>query len=114
VYRYIDEQRPNGWGTGSRTVEPADSGDATTPLEGVQAARLSGHHAHGPLSVSRSLVGPAFSLTLGRECPNPRPVYYAYVHNWLAPYTDGSISYSDGIHDDVNKVVWSARGWTRR
>jgi hypothetical protein len=45
------------------------------------------------------------------ECPNPRPVYYAYLHNWLAPYTDGFISYSDGIHDDVNKVMWSARGW---
>jgi len=54
---------------------------------------------------------PAFSLTLGRECPNPQPVYYALIHNWLAPYTDGFITYSDGIHDDVNKVIWSARGW---
>jgi hypothetical protein len=54
---------------------------------------------------------PAFALTLGRECPNPRPVYYAYLHNWLAPYTDGFLTYSDGIHDDVNKVIWSARGW---
>jgi hypothetical protein len=54
---------------------------------------------------------PAFSLTLGRECPNPRPVYYAYLHNRLAPYTDGFLTYSDGIHDDVNKVIWSARGW---
>ena len=54
---------------------------------------------------------PAFALTLGRECPNPRPVYYAYLHNWLAPFTDGFLTYSDGIHDDVNKVIWSARGW---
>jgi hypothetical protein len=54
---------------------------------------------------------PAFALTLGRECPNPRPVYYAYLHTWLAPYTDGFLTYSDGIHDDVNKVIWSARGW---
>jgi len=54
---------------------------------------------------------PAFALTLGRECPNPRPVYYAYLHNWLAPCTDGFLTYSDGIHDDVNKVIWSARGW---
>ena len=54
---------------------------------------------------------PAFSLTLGRECPNPRPVYYAYLHNRLAPFTDGFLTYSDGIHDDVNKVIWSARGW---
>jgi hypothetical protein len=54
---------------------------------------------------------PAFSLTLGRECPNPRPEYYACVHNLLARYTDGFLTYSDGIHDDVNKVIWSARGW---
>jgi hypothetical protein len=54
---------------------------------------------------------PAFALTLGRECPNPRPVFYAYLHNWLAPYTDGFLTYSDGIHDDVNKAIWSARGW---
>jgi hypothetical protein len=54
---------------------------------------------------------PAFALTLGRECPNPRPVFYADVHDRLAPDTDGFLSYSDGIHDDVNKVIWSARGW---
>jgi hypothetical protein len=54
---------------------------------------------------------PAYSLTLGRECPNPQPVYYAHIHNWFAPYTQGFISYSDGIHDDVNKCIWSARGW---
>jgi hypothetical protein len=54
---------------------------------------------------------PSFALTLGRECPNPRPVFYAYLHNRLASYTDGFLTYSDGIHDDVNKVIWSARGW---
>jgi len=36
---------------------------------------------------------------------------YAYIHNWFAPYSDGFISYSDGVHDDVNKTVWSALGW---
>ncbi len=54
---------------------------------------------------------PAFSLTLGRECPNPQPVYYAQMHNAFAPHSDGFLAYSDGIHDDVNKVVWSALGW---
>jgi hypothetical protein len=54
---------------------------------------------------------PAFSLTLGRECPNPRPVGQAQLHNSLAGYTDGFLTYSDGIHDDVNKIIWSARGW---
>jgi glycerophosphoryl diester phosphodiesterase len=53
----------------------------------------------------------ALALTLGRESINPRPVHYAYIHNWFAPYSDGFISYSDGVHDDVNKTVWSALGW---
>lgn len=54
---------------------------------------------------------PALGRTLGRECPNPQPVYYALLHNWFAPYTDGFISYSDGMHDDVNKFIWSAKAW---
>lgn len=53
---------------------------------------------------------PAFALTLGRECINPRPQFYADVIRMLDPVTNGSISYSDGVHDDVNKVVWSALG----
>ncbi len=53
----------------------------------------------------------AYALTLGRESINPRPAHYAYIHNWFAPYSDGFISYSDGVHDDVNKAVWSALGW---
>ena len=53
----------------------------------------------------------AFALTLGREACNPQPFYYAKIHNRDAIYTDGFISYSDGTHDDVNKVVWSQLGW---
>lgn len=53
----------------------------------------------------------AFALTEGREVCNPQPFYYAKVHNRFAPFTDGFISYSDGSHDDINKVVWSQMGW---
>ncbi len=53
----------------------------------------------------------AFALTEGRECTNPQPLYYAGVHNHDAPFTDGFISYSDGVHDDVNKIVWSQMAW---
>lgn len=53
----------------------------------------------------------AYALTLGREAINPRPEQYAYIHNWFAPYCDGFITYSDGVHDDLNKTVWSALGW---
>ena len=57
---------------------------------------------------------PAFSLTLGREPPNPRPADYATIFRLYAPYTDGFLTYSDGINDDVNKAVWSMLGWDAR
>ncbi len=53
----------------------------------------------------------AYMLTIGREGINPMPNYYAKIHETYAPFTDGFISYSDGVHDDVNKVTWSMRGW---
>jgi hypothetical protein len=53
----------------------------------------------------------AFALTEGRECTNPQPLYYAEIFRKDAVFTDGFISYSDGVHDDVNKVVWSQMGW---
>ncbi len=56
-------------------------------------------------------IDPALAFTLGREPINPRPLYYRHIHNKFAPYTDGFLTYSDGVHDDVNKAVWSALGW---
>lgn len=53
----------------------------------------------------------AFALTEGREVVNPRPVEYAGIFGQRAGYSDGFISYSDGVHDDVNKTVWSALSW---
>ncbi len=53
----------------------------------------------------------AFALTLGRESVNPRPYAFAKIHEKYAPFTDGFVSYSDGSHDDVNKVLWSMRAW---
>ncbi|MBL8219142.1 MAG: hypothetical protein JNL62_07925 [Bryobacterales bacterium] len=55
----------------------------------------------------------AYALTLGREAINPRPYEYAAIHNKYAAMSDGFISYSDGVHDDVNKAVWSALSWDR-
>ncbi len=53
----------------------------------------------------------AFALTIGREGINPQPEYYAKIHKDYARFTDGFVSYSDGCHDDVNKIIWSQRGW---
>jgi len=54
----------------------------------------------------------AFALTLGRECTNPQPLFYTEIFKRDAPFTDGFIAYSDGTHDDVNKVLWSQLGWS--
>ncbi|MBX3252608.1 MAG: hypothetical protein KF862_00600 [Chitinophagaceae bacterium] len=53
----------------------------------------------------------AYALTLGRESVNPRPYAFAKIHETYAPFTDGFVSYSDGNHDDINKIIWSMRGW---
>jgi hypothetical protein len=53
----------------------------------------------------------AYAVTMGREVYNPRPDDEAKIFHFAAPYTIGTISYSEGVNDDVNKVVWSALGW---
>ena len=53
----------------------------------------------------------AYALTLGREPSNPQPLMYTELFNRDTKYTDGFITYSDGSHDDVNKVLWSQLGW---
>jgi hypothetical protein len=53
----------------------------------------------------------AYAITLGRECVNPRPDDQKFIHNALAGYAQGSISYSEGTNDDVNKIIWSDQDW---
>lgn len=53
----------------------------------------------------------AHAITLGRECINPRPNDEKSIHNSLAQYANGSLSYSEGTNDDVNKFVWSDQDW---
>lgn len=53
----------------------------------------------------------AFQIIEGREVNNTRPKAMKHIHNFHAPYTIGSLTYSEGIHDDVNKFVWSQQDW---
>ncbi|MBN8860147.1 MAG: hypothetical protein J0H29_17260 [Sphingobacteriales bacterium] len=53
----------------------------------------------------------AYAQTLGRECINPRPQDEKHIHNVFAKYASGSISYSEGTNDDVNKFIWSDQDW---
>src|SRR5262249_49619002 len=53
----------------------------------------------------------AYALTEAREIINPRPTQMATIFRLYQPYTIGSITYSEGCNDDVNKIVWSSLGW---
>ncbi|HRI87779.1 MAG TPA: alpha-glucuronidase family glycosyl hydrolase [Candidatus Hydrogenedentes bacterium] len=54
----------------------------------------------------------SLKLTHDREQINPRPLAYAEIFRWSNPYCDGGfITYSEGVNDDVNKILWSALGW---
>lgn len=56
-------------------------------------------------------MDPAIGLTLGREPVNPRPVDYTEIYRMDYSFTDGFLTYSDGVHDDFNKNLWSQLGW---
>lgn len=53
----------------------------------------------------------AFAFTLGREPINPRPKAMECIFHFTEPDTAGFIGYSDGVNDDVNKVIWAEKGW---
>lgn len=53
----------------------------------------------------------AYAMTLGRECIIPRPYDQKLIHNRYAKLGSGSISYSEGTNDDVNKFIWSDQDW---
>ena len=50
----------------------------------------------------------ALATVNSRESCNPRPCEYAALHRLTRPYVIGSVSYSEGVNDDINKAVWSA------
>lgn len=56
-------------------------------------------------------LDPAIAFTSGREGTNPSPIQYSTIFRYNQDCIDGFIAYSDGIHDDVNKMIYSALGW---
>jgi hypothetical protein len=56
-------------------------------------------------------LDPAWGLTIGREPVNPRPTDYTAIYRDGYRFTNGFLTYSDGIHDDFNKTLWSQLGW---
>ncbi|RXH56300.1 hypothetical protein GRAN_3157 [Granulicella sibirica] len=54
---------------------------------------------------------PVFALTEGREPICPRPEAFAAIYRHFAGLNAGFVTYSEGVNDDVNKIVWTRLGW---
>ena len=112
VYRYVQEQKPT-WLGGLVT------GPSSPPVEETRAALPPQYQLRYYPDLTHNVRSdfpvpwwdPFFNFTLGRESVNPRPMYYSALYHFLQPYMDGFISYSDGVHDDVNKIIWTRLAW---
>ncbi|GAB3330712.1 hypothetical protein GCM10027299_35810 [Larkinella ripae] len=111
-YRYLAEKKPT-W------LQGVVSGPSSPPMAETRfrLPKTYQHREYPDLTHNVRCEFPverwdqAYALTLGREAINPRPFFFAQIHGKYAPFTDGFVSYSDGCHDDINKVIWSQRGW---
>ena len=111
-YRYLADEKPDWLGG-------VVMGPSSPPLDSTRA-RLPGNYRLRWYPDITHIVrcqyevpwlDPAFGMTLGREPVNPRPVDYTAVYRAGFRFTDGFLTYSDGIHDDFNKNLWSQLGW---
>jgi len=112
VYKYIEREKP-AW-FGGLIVGPSSPPLAASRqrLPKQYQLRLYPDLTHNKLcQYEVPEWDQAYALTLGREAVNPRPAEFAAIHNRFAPFSDGFISYSDGVHDDVNKTIYSALSW---
>jgi hypothetical protein len=54
---------------------------------------------------------PVFANTVGREPMMPQPSAQRAIYLRYRMLADGFGTYSDGIHDDLNKQIWNALAW---
>jgi hypothetical protein len=111
-YAFLEEKRP-AWFAG------AVMGPGSPPLDVTRARLAKNYKLRWYPDITHTVrcqypvpwFDPAFGVTLGREPVNPRPIDYAGIYRSGYRFTDGFLTYSDGIHDDFNKNLWSALGW---
>ena len=53
----------------------------------------------------------ALMVTHGREATNPRPMDMAKIFHYADKYNVGTLVYSEGINDDVNKFIFTVLDW---
>jgi hypothetical protein len=112
VYNYIEREKPQWLGGLVAGPSSPPLGEMRNRLPKQYRLRDYPDLTHNKLSQYEVPEwDQAYALTEGREAINPRAAEYAAIFHRFSAYTDGFISYSDGIHDDVNKTIWSALSW---
>ncbi len=112
AYKWINDNRPKWLGglvAGPSSPPPGRSRERLPREYGLRLYPDLTHNKICQYQVPN--LDQAIALTLGREAINPRPAEFARIHNQFVGTSTGFISYSDGVHDDVNKIVFSALGW---
>jgi hypothetical protein len=112
VYRWIEKERPRWLGglVAGPSSPPAERSRARLPRE--YGLRLYPDITHNKICQFQvPNWDQAYALTLGREGINPRPSEMRRIFHRIANLSTGFLSYSDGVHDDVNKVVFTMLGW---
>lgn len=51
------------------------------------------------------------SKVFERDGPTSRPRDMERIYRAISPYAAGSVPYTEGVHDDLNKVIWLQLGW---
>ncbi len=112
-YRYIEEKRPK-WLKGV-VYGPSSPGTVEENRKRIPTEYMLRRYPDITHTLRCQYPFPdwdnLFAQSLDREACNPRPVTMTAVHNRWAPYSDGFVSYSDGAHDDFNKMLFSVLGW---
>lgn len=111
-YAYLEEKQPTWFGG-------VVMGPQSPPLDVTRARLAKNYKLRWYPDITHTVrcqypvpwFDPAWGVTLGREPVNPRPIDYAGIYRAGYQFTDGFLTYSDGIHDDFNKNLWSALGW---
>lgn len=111
-YAYLDEHKPEWFGG-------VVMGPSSPPLEITRARLPKNYPLRWYPDITHSVrcqyevpwFDPAFGMTLGRECVNPRPEDFTEIYRDLYRFTNGFLTYSDGVHDDLNKNLWTGLGW---
>lgn len=112
LYEYLDQKQPTWFGG-------LVMGPGSPPMEATRKRLRQPYQLRWYPDITHTVrcqypvpwIDPILGMTLGREPVNPRPVDYTEVYRMDYSFTDGFLTYSDGVHDDFNKCMWSQLGW---